>query len=71
MDLLTKRPQRAAPSHIEPLVDSGTEVIGTKSLRATRESGMADSGAGQRRSNVAPRGFEPPTQGLGNLCSIP
>ena len=20
---------------------------------------------------VAPRGFEPPTQGLGNLCSIP
>ena len=51
--------------------ESEFEVTGSSSVRPLRVAGMDDTVAAQRVSLVAPRGFEPPTQGLGNLCSIP
>jgi len=51
--------------------ESDSEVTGTNSVRAFKVSGLADSVAAQRLSSVAPGRIELPTQGLGNLCSIP
>ena len=50
---------------------SDSHVPGTAEVRALTGAGLGDSVTAQRVSMVAPRGFEPPTQGLGNLCSIP
>gem|GEM_PF-3294355 len=50
---------------------SDSEVTGTNSVRAFKVSGMADSVAAQCVSPAAAGRIELPTQGLGNLCSIP
>ncbi len=51
--------------------ESDSEVTGGPGVRNLKVVGMSEAIAAQRISPVAPRGFEPPTQGLGNLCSIP
>ena len=50
---------------------SDSEVTeGAEVMRFTRHSARKAIDTSDV-SLVAPRGFEPPTQGLGNLCSIP
>ena len=51
--------------------ESDSEMTGTNSVRTLKVSGMADFVEAQRLSVVAPGRIELPTQGLGNLCSIP
>ena len=51
--------------------ESDSEVTGVKDPQTQARPLFTKPHVSKGKKVVAPRGFEPPTQGLGNLCSIP